>query len=151
MATTATEPAPAARPNEYCFVCGARHPYGLHLRFEDEGEGRVAAEWRPDPALQGFEGVIHGGIVSTVLDEAMSKAVVSSGIRALTCDLRVRMRRSVTPGEPLRIRGWVVAQRKRLVETEAVITDDQGRERAHAWASFLSVPAARAASGGGAS
>lgn len=150
MATTATDPAPAARPNEYCFVCGARHPYGLHLRFESEGVGRVAADWRPDPALQGFEGVIHGGIVSTVLDEAMSKAVAASGIRALTCDLRVRMRRSVTPGETLRIRGWIVDHRKRLVETEAVILDDQGRERAHAWASFLSVPVTRAASNGSA-
>lgn len=141
MGTTAIE----STANGFCFVCGQRHPNGLHLRFMPDGPDRVLAEWRPESTFQGFPGVIHGGIVSTVLDEAMSKAVAGAGLRALTCELRIRLRRSVTPDEPLALRGWIVQQRKRLITTEAVLTDAQGHERAHAWGSFLQLPPANGA------
>ncbi|WP_321476443.1 PaaI family thioesterase [uncultured Paludibaculum sp.] len=139
MAATsvASTGAPWVGSNELCFACGGRHPHGLHLRFEPDGAQRVRAEWQTDAAWQGFQDVIHGGIVSTVLDEAMSKSVAGAGIRALTCELRVRLRHSVAPHEQLTVRGWVVQKRKRLVSAEASLTDGQGVERAHAWATFL--------------
>ena len=83
---------------------------------------------------------MHGGIISTVLDEAMSKAVAGMNYEALTGELRVRFRRHVGAGEDLRIRGWVVKKIKRLVKTEATLTSADGSERAHAWASFLALP-----------
>lgn len=88
--------------------------------------------------------MIHGGIVSTVLDEAMSKAAATGGTPAYTCDLRVRLKRHVTPGERLEVRGWVVDRTKRKVLTEATISDAGGCELAHAWATFLEVPGGRA-------
>ena len=97
----------------------------------------VTALWTPTHDWEGFENVIHGGIVSTVLDEAMSKAVVFAECEALTGELRVRFRRHVTPGETQHIRAWVAARRKRIIETEATLTGADGVERAHAWASFL--------------
>jgi acyl-coenzyme A thioesterase PaaI-like protein len=93
--------------------------------------------WRTDKAWEGFRGVIHGGIVSTVLDEAMSKAVATAGVCALTCELRVRLRQRVEVAEELQIRGWVVERRKRRIVTEATLKDSNGLERAHAWATFL--------------
>lgn len=93
--------------------------------------------WRPDEVWEGYRGVIHGGIVSTVLDEAMSKAVAAAGIRALTCEIRVRLRQRVEVAEELRIRGWVVEKRKRRIVTEATLKAPNGAERAHAWATFL--------------
>jgi acyl-coenzyme A thioesterase PaaI-like protein len=120
-----------------CFACGQQHPFGLQLRFRSEKEGRVTAEWTPSDAWEGFQGLIHGGVVSTVLDEAMSKAVTSAGTPGLTCLLEVRLRRSIAPGEPLIVRGWVVEKRRRRVRVEAEIRDSADVERAHGWATFL--------------
>jgi acyl-coenzyme A thioesterase PaaI-like protein len=99
----------------------------------------VTAQWTPTHDWEGFENIIHGGIVSTVLDEAMSKAVVLANCEALTGELRVRFRRHLVPGVTMQIRGWVAARRKRLIETEATLTGSDGLEHAHAWASFLAL------------
>jgi len=124
-------------PNDRCFVCGSRNPQGLRLCFVPDGDHAVTAVWRTNEVWEGYRGVIHGGIVSAVLDEAMSKAVAAAGIRALTCELRVRLRQRVEVAEELRIRGWVVEKRKRRIVTEATLKDSNGLERAHAWATFL--------------
>jgi uncharacterized protein (TIGR00369 family) len=128
-----------ARPNERCVVCGSHNPAGLRIRFSTESAGQVAALWHTSTDWEGFRGVIHGGIVSTVLDEAMSKAVASNGWPGFTCELRVRFHRHVAADECLRVRGWVVEKRKRRISTEASICDQDGVERAHAWAAFLLV------------
>jgi acyl-coenzyme A thioesterase PaaI-like protein len=122
-----------------CIVCGPDHPRGLRIRYELDSGGTVTAGWTPTSEWEGFRGIVHGGIVSTVLDEAMSKAVVASRCEALTGELRVRFRRPVEAGEELRIRGWIVERRKRLITAEATLTDSGGSERAHAWAAFLTL------------
>jgi acyl-coenzyme A thioesterase PaaI-like protein len=105
-----------------------------------ERDGAVTAEWRPTKNWEGFEGIVHGGIISTVLDEAMSKAVAAMNYEALTGELRVRFRHHVAAGEDLRVRGWVVEKVKRLITAEATLTAADGSERAHAWARFLALP-----------
>ena len=75
--------------------------------------------------------------MSTILDEAMSKAVTASGTQALTGELRVRFRHHVAPGEALQIRGWIVERTRRLIRTEGTLAAADGVERAHAWAVFL--------------
>jgi len=104
----------------------------------------MTATWTPSPTWEGFRGIVHGGVVSTVLDEAMAKAVAATGSQALTAELRVRFRRHVTSGEAFLIRGWIVKQNKRLIATEAALTAPDGTEHAHAWASFLALPGASA-------
>jgi acyl-coenzyme A thioesterase PaaI-like protein len=111
----------------------------LKLEFRSNGSGSVIADWTPSKAWEGFQGIIHGGIVSTVLDEAMSKAVAAAGAPALTCHLEVRLRRHVAAGEPMRVHGWVVERRRRRIQTEAELRDRLDVERAHAWATFLEV------------
>lgn len=137
----ATAPIPLPRPQSLCFACGASHPSGLRLQFRLNGNGSVIADWTPSHVWEGFQGIIHGGIVSTVLDEAMSKAVAATAKPAFTCHLEVRLRRPVAPGESLRVRGWVVRKRKRYIRVEADLRDRLSVERAHAWATFLEVPA----------
>ena len=100
-------------------------------------DGSVTAEWKTSIAFESFPGVIHGGIISTVLDEAMSKAVSDSGSVGFTCELKVRYRHHLLPGEDVIAHGWVVDRHKRLTRTEASLCDRNGKERAHAWASFL--------------
>jgi acyl-coenzyme A thioesterase PaaI-like protein len=126
-------------PQENCVVCGRANAGGLRIEYRREADGCVTAIWRPTSAWEGFRGVVHGGIVSTVLDEAMSKAVVGIGRRALTGELRVRFRQPVAPGDDLRVRGWVVLRHRRLIRTEAALEAADGTERAHAWATFLPV------------
>ncbi len=132
-------PTPVPRPQTVCFACGASNPNGLKLQFRVHGDGSVIADWTPADIWEGYQGIIHGGIVSTVLDEAMSKAVAAVTQPALTCHLEVRLRRAVAPGESLVVRGWVVKKRKRYIRVEAQLCDRLDVERAHAWATFLAV------------
>lgn len=132
-----------ARLQQRCFVCGQANPRGLRLLFRAAEDGGVSAEWRPPEDLEGFEGIIHGGIVSTVLDEAMSKAVMASGWKALTCELRVRLRRPVRPGTALRVRERVTGQRRRRISAEAALEDARGEEYARAWGVFLTLSGKR--------
>lgn len=122
-----------------CFACGQENPHGLRLQFQTAQTGESAAEWVPGSFTEGFRGIVHGGIVSTVLDEAMSKAVAAAGWHALTAELRVRMRRHVPPERLVRVRGWINSRSTRLIKTEAAITSAEGVELAHAWGSFLTV------------
>ncbi len=140
MQSQKAAPIPFPRPQPRCFACGAGHPHGLKLKFRGNGNGSVIADWTPSTAWEGFQGIIHGGIVSTVLDEAMSKAVAAGAEPALTCHLEVRLRRPVVPGEPMVVRGWVVEKRGRRIQVEADLRDRRNVERAHAWATFLEVP-----------
>jgi acyl-coenzyme A thioesterase PaaI-like protein len=142
IATEESGTALRARSQEACFVCGRENPRGLQIEFERQAGGEAIATWTPSPALEGFRGIVHGGVVSTVLDEAMSKAVAFTGHEALTAELRVRFRRRVASTDTVLIRGWVVRQNKRLIEAEATLTALDGLERAHAWARFLALPGA---------
>jgi acyl-coenzyme A thioesterase PaaI-like protein len=133
-----------ARPHPACFVCGQDNPQGLRIQFQRSECGEISATWRPGQVWEGFRGIVHGGVVSTVLDEAMSKAVASAGNEALTAELRVRFRRHVTSGNRYVIRGWIVKHNKRLIEAEATLTAPDTTEHAHAWARFLVLSTTRA-------
>lgn len=135
----AEEGAPRALTNPACFVCGAANQRGLRIRFHSNGEG-VHAQWTPSPEWEGFRGIVHGGVLSTVLDEAMSKAIAQTGCEALTAELRVRFRKPVNSWEDLSVRGWVRSRKRRRIETEATLSGADGVEFAHAWATFLELP-----------
>jgi acyl-coenzyme A thioesterase PaaI-like protein len=120
-----------------CFACSPENLRGLHLLFHSDAAGQWAAEWTPEADLVGFRGVVHGGIVSTVLDESMAKAVAGTGTFGYTAELRVRFREPVPPGAVLQVRGWIAERSRRMVKTEAFIQNSSGEELAHAWATFL--------------
>ena len=129
----------AALLQSACFACGPDNARGLRLRFDTRKSGESVAEWIPEKFTEGFRGIVHGGIVSTVLDEAMSQAVAAAGLPALTAELRVRLRHHVPSTCLVQVRGWIDSHSRRLIKTEAAITDSDGIELAHAWASFLTV------------
>jgi acyl-coenzyme A thioesterase PaaI-like protein len=120
-----------------CFACGQENAIGLKLVFERHPHGEVFATWIPAETHEGWPGVAHGGLLSTVLDEAMSHAVIAAGLRAMTAELRVRFRSPAPSGRPLSLRGWIVQRAKRLVGAEASISDAGGVEYAHGWGRFL--------------
>jgi uncharacterized protein (TIGR00369 family) len=120
-----------------CFACGTDNARGLHLQFRLQEDVGMVAEWTPDSDLEGYQGIVHGGIVSTVLDEAMAKIVAAKEGKALTAEMRVRFRRQVASGQMVHIRGWIDSHTKRTINTEAELTANDGTELAHAWGVFL--------------
>ena len=132
---------PIERPRKLerscCFACCPSNSRGLQLEFHEDESGKMAARWIPNEDFEGFHGIAHGGIVSTVLDEAMAKAVAATGADALTAEMRVRYRKEVPTGVPVLVRGWIEGRKRRIFRTEASLTGPDGSELAHAWATFL--------------
>jgi len=129
---------PRVREDDRCFVCGPANPIGLRLEF-CEREGKVETTFVPAPEHQGFVGIVHGGLVGLVLDEAMAKLLCFRGIEALTCEITVRLRRIARVGEPLKVRATLLRARRRVLELEALATSPTGELVATASAKFLRV------------
>lgn len=123
--------------DRYCFACGEENPIGLHLHFT-YGEGCAGTTFVAERAYQGYPGRLHGGLVATLLDEAMAHAVIASYGPAVTGELRVRLRGGGVPlGRTLRLRGWVNARRGRLVLAEANLCDETGALLAYGEGKFM--------------
>lgn len=134
------------RRDHGCFGCGDANPCGLALRFETTGPGEVEARFVPRRQDEGFFGVVHGGIVTAMLDEAMAWASMSADVWAMTAKMEVRFRRPVRVGAALRLVGRVVSARGKLIETAGEVrAADDDVLLAEATASFIRVPATQAA------
>jgi uncharacterized protein (TIGR00369 family) len=122
-----------------CFVCGDKNPDGLRIRFFTEGDEAVA-ECTADAKFQGFKGIYHGGLVSTLLDEIMAKAVFARRRCAMTVEMSVRFKKAVMVGQKLRLVGRVTRERGRVFETEGEITGGNGEILATATGKYLEAP-----------
>ena len=109
-----------------CFVCGAANPIGLRLEFSFTGDGASQAELILPDHFEGYPNVIHGGIVSTLLDEVMAKAVLHSGKVAFTARLQVSFRRPVPANTTLHLEGRIVSSKTRTIITAARLYDTSG-------------------------
>ena len=129
------------RSDHGCFGCGDNNPIGLHLRFEADGDS-VRASFIPGPDHQGFGGIVHGGIISTLLDEAMAWATARAGFWAMTGEIRIRFRRPLNIGESTIVTGRVSGARGRLITTsgELALARD-GSPIATGTATFVKVDA----------
>lgn len=83
-----------------CFICGRDNPIGLQLRFARDGEG-VRAEFTPSDLHVGYEGLVHGGILAALIDDALANIWFVRGLEAVTAKIEVRFRREARPGERL--------------------------------------------------
>jgi uncharacterized protein (TIGR00369 family) len=117
----------------HCFVCGEKNPYGLHLKFSIH-EGKVSSEFVPQKIHQGYKNIVHGGIISTILDEAMVKAALMQGIPAITAEITVRFKNPLTVGETAIIEAIITNMNKKIIETSARIkkTDETLIAEGHA-------------------
>ena len=131
---------PGLAVDNYCFACGRANPKGLHLTFRFEGDEYVC-DFTPAREYQGWTDILHGGIVSTVMDEVMTRLLWERGISAMTVELTIRLKRPAPVGRPMTARARLVSQRKRLYETEAELTLEDGTVAATATGKFLQVEA----------
>lgn len=123
-----------------CFACGQLNVHGLHLDLHARS-GRCWTELSLPERFQGWEGIAHGGIICTILDEVMAWAIVGEDAWAVTARLQVEFKRPIPVGMPIRGEGWIVQRRRRVLETGARIVDvSTGIEFATATAVYVAVP-----------
>jgi acyl-coenzyme A thioesterase PaaI-like protein len=97
-----------------CFGCGRENDAGLQLQFRMLDDGRLETSFRPRTIHGGWEGVFHGGLMATLLDEAMLAQLHLRGVDAATASLEVRYAEPVRLGEEIVVHAWQTAQRGRL-------------------------------------
>lgn len=120
----------------YCFGCGPLNPHGLHLKLQ-ENDGVWEGSFVPRDYHCGWPGVVHGGVLSTALDEVMSYVAYGKGLVAVTARLTVEFKHPCGPGKPLLIRAWPVKVSRRVIETQADIRLEDGTVAATATGKFL--------------
>jgi len=101
----------------------------------------VQASFTPGEEHQGWDGVMHGGLVTVLLDEAMAWAASASTTMYFTGRLEVRYRQPVRTGTPLTVRGWITRNRGRTLETRAEVQSLDGAVLAEGTALFMRAPA----------
>jgi uncharacterized protein (TIGR00369 family) len=111
--------------HNHCFGCGPANANGLQLKFFLAPDGSVLCPATVSNGFEGHPGYLHGGVIATLLDESMSKAVRSKGLHAMTRHLEIDYRRPVPSGASLRLEGKVVRSdgRKHWAEAQIVSTD----------------------------
>ena len=97
-----------------CFACGSKNPIGLRLKFDKRGE-KAYTEFCAGSEHQGYQGMMHGGLVTTLIDEAMAYCMQFKEIKAVTGKLELRFRHPVPIGEKLVIGAGVLEERKKWV------------------------------------
>mgnify|MGYP000713562418 CR=1 FL=1 len=134
---------PSLQPNSlHCFVCGLANPFGLHLRFYDNGAGEVVAEFTAPEHFQGYPGVVHGGIVAAMLDEIAGRAHMGGSPPRFmfTARMDIRYRQNVPVGQPLRLVGKAGKSRPRTATAYACIQNAAGEILAEADVLLVNVP-----------
>jgi acyl-coenzyme A thioesterase PaaI-like protein len=128
-----------------CLVCGRANPHGLHLSLHvDPLTGEVGTRLLTQPQHVGFDGIVHGGVLATVLDEAMVWAATWAGRRFCVCaEMTVRFKESAGVGESLTFTARVESKRSRLITTVGEARRSNGTVLVEAAGKYSPVPPER--------
>jgi len=127
-----------------CFVCGRENPHGLKLEFYNIAPGEVEAHYTVLTHYQGYPGVVHGGIIASMLDEATGRSMMDgspSGFM-VTSQLSIRYRKPVPVGQPLKVVGHAGTRHGRVSKATGEIIGPDGVILAQAEAVMVDIPAA---------
>ncbi|HEX5823071.1 MAG TPA: PaaI family thioesterase [Candidatus Limnocylindrales bacterium] len=105
-----------------CFACGSLSEHGMRLDLHVSGD-RCWTELELADRFQGWDGIAHGGIVCTILDEVMAWSLAATDNWGMTARMTVDFKRPVRLGQPIRAEGWMTRRRRRLVDTAARLVD----------------------------
>lgn len=125
-----------AKHHPFCLLCSGSGLFGPGLVFEAGENGDLKATFHPTAGLQGYEGVLHGGMTASVLDCIMTNCLFTLGIVAFTAELRVRYREPVAIGTGISLRAWVEQLHPPLFFMRAELVQE-GCVRATASAKFM--------------
>lgn len=122
--------------HRHCVICGHQNPLGLKIHFHEVGDSCVEAEWQVSDRVQGYAGLMQGGVTAALLDSAMVNALRYQEIEAYTAEISVRYLHAIPIGAKVKIEGKVLRSRKNLHWTEATL-HHEGTVMATASAKFL--------------
>lgn len=132
--------------DDLCFACGKRNQNGLKLDIRpmevetpDGVRVKASASFTADARFQGYGGIVHGGILSTVLDELMIYALYFEKIPTVTAKMEVTFKRKASAGETLAGEARMTRSRGSMVEAEAVLLNGDGEVVASARGLFARV------------
>ena len=132
--------APPRTDGNTCFVCGPENPAGMQIEFRIE-DGVCRAEYTPPEEYCGYEGVTHGGILFSLLDDVMANWLYLQGERAYTGKCEIRFREPAPTGVRLLLEGELVTRKKRTAQLVGrAIRADNGALVAETEAVFLVQP-----------
>jgi uncharacterized protein (TIGR00369 family) len=121
-----------------CFVCGQDNPIGLKAIFVEDGDC-VVAQFTPREEHQGYPGLMHGGLISTLLDEVLARTAFFNDFWSVTVKMETRFHHPVAIGERLTIMGEIVRQRSRVLEAHGEIRLADGTLAAEGWGTYLKI------------
>ena len=128
-----------------CFACGPRNPYGLKLHFERDGD-RIVSRFTALEEYQGFPGYLHGGIITALLDEVMSRvSIVNQNRWSMTAGIDVHFRKPVFIGQEVTAVAEHLETNRRVVTARAELVLPDGTVAAKATGRFFHVPQERLA------
>ena len=125
------------REHAMCLVCGHQNPNGLKLKFKVQPDGSVAAAFDCLPLLQSYPNVLHGGVISALLDSAMANALFAIGIVAVTATLEVRYLAPATTGRFAMVRAWTESDAAHPLYVQRAELVQDGKVLAEAKAKFM--------------
>ena len=134
----------AKQPNSrMCLVCGLKNPFGLHTSFFELENSELLAIFKPKEEHQSYPGRLHGGIISTILDETMGRAIMiqsDDDIWGVTVDLQIRFKKPVPLDEELRVIGRITKNSSRFFEGTGELLLQNGTVAATGHGKYLKVP-----------
>jgi len=104
--------------DNYCFACGRENPCGLKLSFHYSG-GKLTTEFTPVKMHQGYKDLTHGGVITTVLDEAMIQAAIAEGIKPVTAEMTMRFKNPLMAGEETVVNAEITKKGAKLIEARS--------------------------------
>ena len=127
-------------PRNYCFACGKDNPDGMHLKFHYEPRRkRFVCRFRLGRKYTGPPAHAHGGVIATILDEAMGKVNKLRHVIAMTSQMKVAYLKPVPLRRPLRVESWELRVRGRRHINTAEILNGRGQVLARGTATFLAI------------
>ena len=124
--------------DDYCFVCGRANPIGLKLSFElDLSRHEVFTMFQPERIHQGWTNKLHGGILTSILDEAMVNAAYLSDMPAVTGELTIRFRAPADTTQRLKVVGRVTEVRAKFLKASGECLTEDGTRVAEATALLI--------------
>jgi uncharacterized protein (TIGR00369 family) len=124
----------------YCFACGPDNPDGMHLEFTlDEPRRTFVCHFTLDKRYTGPPGHCHGGIIATILDDAMGKANKLRQVIALTKEMTIEYLKPVPLHKPLRVEGREVSVNGRQHINMAEIFNEEGEVLARSKGTFIAI------------
>jgi len=125
--------------HHYCFVCSSDNEKGLRVCFK-QNNGKIEGTFIPEKGHQSYEGITHGGVLASLLDAAMNRAVLEKGLTGRTGRLEIRFWQSTQIGSPLKVVGKVIKMRKNFALTKGEVFSSDDERIASSKGIFLTSP-----------